>query len=56
MDFNYISKSNLYDPTIRILFITVLDILDEILTIVPGITREHIMRKPVDKKRYLQIL
>jgi CheY-like chemotaxis protein len=38
------------DPTIRILFITVLDILDEILTIVPGITREHIMRKPVDKK------
>ena len=38
------------DPTIKILFITVLDILDEILTIVPGITREHIMRKPVDKK------
>ena len=38
------------DPTIRILFITVLDILDEILTIVPGITREQIMRKPVDKK------
>ena len=29
------------DPIIRILFITVLDILDEILTIVPGITREH---------------
>ena len=38
------------DPTIKILFITVLDILDEILTIVPGISREHIMRKPVDKK------
>ena len=38
------------DPTIKILFITVLDILDEILTIVPGITREQIMRKPVDKK------
>ena len=40
------------DPTIKILFITVLDILDEILTIVPGITREHIMRKPVDKKEF----
>ena len=38
------------DPTIKILFITVLDILDEILTIVPGITREQIMRKPIDKK------
>ncbi len=40
------------DPTIKILFITVLDILDEILTIVPGITREHIMRKPIDKKEF----
>ncbi|HZL24783.1 MAG TPA: response regulator [Nitrososphaeraceae archaeon] len=38
------------DPTIKILFITVLDILDEILTIVPGLSKEQIMRKPVDKK------
>ncbi len=40
------------DPTIKILFITVLDILDEILTIVPGISKEQIMRKPVDKKEF----
>ena len=40
------------DPTIKILFITVLDILDEILTIVPGITKEQIMRKPVDKNLF----
>ncbi len=40
------------DPTIKILFITVLDILDEILTIVPGITKEQIMRKPVNKKLF----
>ena len=40
------------DPTIRILFITGLDILDEILTIVPGISKEQIMRKPVDKKEF----
>jgi CheY-like chemotaxis protein len=38
------------DPTIKILFITVLDILDEILTIVPGLSKEQIMRKPVEKK------
>ena len=38
------------DPTIKIIFITVLDILDEILTIVPGLSKEHIMRKPVEKK------
>jgi CheY-like chemotaxis protein len=40
------------DPTIKILFITVLDILDEILTIVPGLSKEQIMRKPVEKKTF----
>ena len=43
------------DPTIKIIFITALDILDELLSIVPGIPKEQIMRKPVDKKN-LQIL
>ena len=38
------------DPTIKILFVTCLDILDEILSIVPGISKNHIMRKPVDRK------
>jgi CheY-like chemotaxis protein len=38
------------DPTIKILFITALDILDELLSIVPGISQNQIMRKPVDKK------
>jgi two-component system response regulator ChvI len=38
------------DPTIKILFVTALDILDELLSIVPGVSKEQIMRKPVDKK------
>ena len=38
------------DPTIKILFVTALDILDELLSIVPGIAKDQIMRKPVDKK------
>ena len=38
------------DPTIKILFVTGLDILDEILSIIPGISKNHIMRKPVDRK------
>ena len=38
------------DPIIKILFITALDIIDEILSIVPGLSKEQIMRKPVDKK------
>ena len=40
------------DPTIKILFVTALDILDEMLSIVPGISKNHIMRKPVDRKLF----
>jgi CheY-like chemotaxis protein len=40
------------DPTIKIIFITALDILDELLSVVPGISKEQIMRKPVDKKEF----
>jgi CheY-like chemotaxis protein len=40
------------DPTIKILFITALDILDEMLSIVPGITKDQIMRKPIEKKEF----
>ena len=38
------------DPTIKVLFVTALDILDEFSTIIPGISKEHIMKKPVDRK------
>jgi len=40
------------DPTIKVLFITALDILDELLSIVPGVSKEQIMRKPIDKKEF----
>jgi CheY-like chemotaxis protein/class 3 adenylate cyclase len=40
------------DPTIKILFITSLDILDEFSTIIPGISTKQVMRKPVDKKLF----
>ena len=40
------------DPTIKIIFITVLDIADELLTIVPGLSKEQILRKPVNKKEF----
>jgi DNA-binding NtrC family response regulator len=38
------------DPTIKILFISVLDIPDEILTIIPCLSKEQILIKPVDRK------
>ena len=44
------------DPTIKILFITVLDISDEILTIVPGLAKEQILIKPVEKKVLLSTI
>ena len=40
------------DPTIKIIFITALDILDELLSIVPGISQDQIMRKPIDNKEF----
>ena len=40
------------DPTIKVLFITALDILDEFSTIIPGISKDQIIRKPVDKKLF----
>ncbi|MDW0150080.1 MAG: response regulator [Nitrososphaeraceae archaeon] len=38
------------DPTIKVLFVTALDILDEFSTIIPGISKEYIMKKPVERK------
>ena len=40
------------DPTIKVLFVTALDILDEFSTIIPGISKEYIMKKPVDRKTF----
>ncbi len=37
------------DTTIKILFVTILDISEEILTIIPGISKEQILIKPVNK-------
>jgi PleD family two-component response regulator len=40
------------DPTIKTIFITALDILDELLSISPGISKDQIMRKPIEKKEF----
>ncbi len=40
------------DPTIKIIFITALDMLDELLNIFPGISREQILKKPIDKNLF----
>src|SRR5829696_2555534 len=48
--FQFHQQIKAIDPTIKILFVTALDILDEFSTIIPGISKEYIMRKPVDKK------
>ena len=42
------------DPTIKIIFVTALDILDELISIVPGISKDQIMKKPVDRKIFTE--
>ena len=42
------------DPTIKLLFVTAFDISDELLIIVPGLSKEQILKKPMEI--YLQIL
>ena len=44
------------DPTIKVLFVTALDILDEFSTIIPGISKEHIMKKPIDRKMFVSTI
>lgn len=44
------------DPTIKIIFITALDIVDEFSTIIPGLEKEYIIRKPVDKKTFINTI
>ena len=41
------------DPTVKIIFITALDILDELLNIFPGISREQILKKPIDRNLFI---
>ena len=38
------------DPTIKIMFVTALDILDELSSIVPGLSQGQIMTKPINEK------
>ena len=51
--FQFHQQIKAIDPTIKILFVTALDIVDELSTIIPGISEEYIMKKPVDRKTFL---
>jgi two-component SAPR family response regulator len=44
------------DPTIKVLFITALDILDELLSIVPGIKNNQILKKPIEKQVFIDTI
>ena len=44
------------DPTIKLLFVTALDISDELLIIVPGLSKEQILKKPVERKLFTNIV
>jgi two-component SAPR family response regulator len=48
--FQFHQQIKAIDPTVKVLFVTALDILDEFSTIIPGILEEYIMKKPVDRE------
>jgi class 3 adenylate cyclase len=50
--FQFHQQIKAIDPTIKILFVTALDIVDELSTIIPGISEKYIMKKPVDRKTF----
>jgi CheY-like chemotaxis protein/predicted transcriptional regulator len=44
------------DKNFKFIFITALDAVDELVSIMPDVEPEQIVRKPVDKKRFMQIV
>ncbi|MFB5600349.1 MAG: adenylate/guanylate cyclase domain-containing protein [Nitrososphaeraceae archaeon] len=44
------------DSSIKILFVTALDILDELKSMIPGLTAEQIKKKPVEEKSFLKTI
>ncbi|HLN33988.1 MAG TPA: response regulator [Nitrososphaeraceae archaeon] len=41
------------DPTIKFLFITAYDIVDEVISVIPGLNKSDIIRKPIEKNRFV---
>jgi CheY-like chemotaxis protein/class 3 adenylate cyclase len=44
------------DPTIKFLFITGYDIVDEIISVIPGLNRSTIIRKPIEKNTFVNMV
>ena len=41
------------DPTIKFLFITAYDIVDEIVSVIPGLNKSDVIRKPIEKNTFV---
>ena len=41
------------DPTIKFLFITAYDIVDEVISVIPGLNKSDIIRKPIEKNTFV---
>ncbi len=41
------------DPTIKFLFITGYDIVDEVISVIPGLNKSDIIRKPIEKNTFV---
>jgi CheY-like chemotaxis protein len=44
------------DPNVRIIFVSALDAVEELVSLLPGVTKKDIMQKPVEMDRFIRIV
>jgi two-component system, OmpR family, response regulator ChvI len=47
-------KIKAISPSIRIIFCSALDMAEELVSILPGITYDHLFRKPMAKENFIK--
>lgn len=54
--FQLYHKLRLINDNVKIVFATCLEIVDEILTLIPELGQEQLIQKPVEKEKFIKIV
>jgi len=54
--FQLYHKLRLINDNVKIIFATCLEIVDEILTMIPELGQEQLIQKPVEKEKFIEIV
>lgn len=44
------------DPNVRIIFVSALDAVEELISLLPGVTKKDIMQKPVEMQKFIRVV